>query len=237
MHKTIEEFLDRIDRCDTLDALYDVVCDLRGLLGVEHAVYHSVNRFGKPYALATYSAPWAAYYEGETLYRIDPVVLGAFQRFHPYDWKSLDWDSKQARHFFMEAQDGGVGNQGISVPIRGPHGEFALFSLSHKCSDRDWAQFLGHFKSHLLLIAHFLHQSVRRLDAELGEYELVSLSPREAESLQLLGAGLNRGRAAERLKISEHTLRVYVESARHKLQASNTTHAVAKAVSSGLIAL
>ncbi|MEM7439770.1 MAG: autoinducer binding domain-containing protein [Pseudomonadota bacterium] len=237
MQPVIEGFLERIEQSDTLDDLYDAVCDLRGLLGVEHAVYHSVNRFGKPYALATYSAPWAAYYEGEMLYRIDPVVLGAFQRFHPYDWKSLDWESKQSRHFFLEAQDGGVGNQGISVPIRGPMGEFALFSLSHRCTDQDWARFLGAHRSNLLLIGHFLHEAVRRLDEAPLEPELINLSPRETESLQLLGAGLNRGRVAERLEISEHTLRVYVESARHKLQASNTTHAVAKAVSNGLIAL
>jgi DNA-binding CsgD family transcriptional regulator len=52
-----------------------------------------------------------------------------------------------------------------------------------------------------------------------------------------LSIGLNRSRTAEQLKISEHTLRVYIESARHKLSAANTTHAVAKAVSGGLIAL
>jgi DNA-binding CsgD family transcriptional regulator len=40
---------------------------------------------------------------------------------------------------------------------------------------------------------------------------------------------------AESLSISEHTLRVYIESARFKLGALNTTHAVARAMSRGLI--
>jgi DNA-binding CsgD family transcriptional regulator len=37
------------------------------------------------------------------------------------------------------------------------------------------------------------------------------------------------------LQISEYTLRVYVEGARHKLGALNTTHAVARALTKGLI--
>lgn len=238
MPTPIEAFLERVEHCETLTALDAVVADLRHILDVEHAVYHSVNGKGDQYALATYSEPWSIYYEGEALYRKDPVVLSAFQRFHTYDWKSLDWQSKPARHFFKEAQDGGVGNQGVSVPIRGPGGEFALFSLNDRCTDVQWALFLDARKTDLLLIGHFLHQAVRNLDRD-GQEDLdyITLSPRETEALQLLGAGLNRGRIAERLKISEHTLRVYIESARCKLGGSNTTHAVAKAVSKGLIML
>jgi DNA-binding CsgD family transcriptional regulator len=91
--------------------------------------------------------------------------------------------------------------------------------------------------SDLLLIGHYLHSAVRVLENmdEITEY--VSLSPRETDALRLLGAGMNRGRAAEFLKISEHTLRVYIESARFKLGAANTTHAVAKAMAQGLISI
>ncbi len=39
------------------------------------------------------------------------------------------------------------------------------------------------------------------------------------------------------LSISEHTLRAYIESARFKLGALNTTHAVARALSEGLIVI
>lgn len=237
MQTPTQAFLERVEQCESLETLDRAVADLRHVLDVDHAVYHSVNNAGEPYALNTYSGEWGDYYEGEELYRIDPVVLSAFQKFHAYDWKSLDWDSRKSRRFFGEAQDGGVGNQGVSVPIRGPHGEFALFSLSHHCSDTDWAKFLMAFKSELLLIAHFLHQAVRNLENRDAHLDYVTLSPRETESLQLLGGGLNRAAVADRLNISEHTVRVYVESARFKLGAANTTHAVAKAMSHGLISL
>lgn len=48
-------------------------------------------------------------------------------------------------------------------------------------------------------------------------------------------SGLSRAQAAAELEISEHILRVYIESARHKLGALNTTHAVTRALSAGLI--
>jgi DNA-binding CsgD family transcriptional regulator len=53
--------------------------------------------------------------------------------------------------------------------------------------------------------------------------------------MRALALGKSRAQAAADLEISEHTLRVYIESARHKLGALNTTHAVARALSSGII--
>jgi len=233
----MEAFLERVELCNSFEELYFQIGALRDLFQVNHVVYHSVNQQGDPFALATYGAEWANYYEKEELYKIDPVVLNAFDRFHPYNWKNLSWDKKPARRMLLDAIDGGVGNQGISVPIRGPHGEFALFSLSHSCTDAIWARFIANYMSDLLLIGHFLHQSARRIENVSVTAEYVSLSPRESDALRMLGGGLNRGRVAEKLAISEHTLRVYIESARFKLGAANTTHAVAKAMAKGLITL
>jgi hypothetical protein len=47
--------------------------------------------------------------------------------------------------------------------------------------------------------------------------------------------GYNRGQVSDMLSISEYTLRAYIESARFKLGALNTTHAVARAMAEGLI--
>lgn len=237
MHDQMEAFLERVEHCNTFEALYHQVGELRSLFQVNHVVYHSVNRKGEPFALATYGAEWADYYAKEELYKIDPVVLSAFQRFHPYNWKNLSWDKKRSRSFLVDAIDGGVGNQGVSVPIRGPHGEFALFSLSHSCTDAAWAKFVTNHMSDLLLIGHFIHQTARKIEFAGIKQEFTTLSPRENDALRLLGGGLNRGRVAEKLSISEHTLRVYIESARFKLGAANTTHAVAKAMAQGLIAI
>ncbi|WP_054460434.1 LuxR C-terminal-related transcriptional regulator [Phaeobacter sp. 11ANDIMAR09] len=65
--------------------------------------------------------------------------------------------------------------------------------------------------------------------------EKETLSQREVDALQLLAIGYSRAQVAKALSISEHTLRVYLESARFKLGALNSTHTVAMAVASGQI--
>ena len=50
-----------------------------------------------------------------------------------------------------------------------------------------------------------------------------------------MAAGRSRAQIADRLKISESTLRVYLDSARHKLGGLNAFHAVAIAVKGGAI--
>ena len=51
----------------------------------------------------------------------------------------------------------------------------------------------------------------------------------------MIATGRSRGQVAESLKISEHTLRVYLDTARTKLRALNTIHAVALAYKGGVI--
>jgi hypothetical protein len=188
MHVQMEAFLERVEHCKNLVSLNQVVGEVRHLFQVNHVVYHSVNSNGEPYALATYAQEWAEHYESNELYRIDPVVISAFQRFTPYNWKALDWDKKPARRFFLEALDGGVGNQGVSVPIRGPNGEFALFSVSHNCSDVVWSKFLSQHMADLLLVGHYIHAAVRIMENLETNINYVTLSPRETDALRLLGA-------------------------------------------------
>lgn len=233
----LEIFVERINSSKTYEDLFALLLDLRDVLQVSHIVYHSINRHGDPFALASYSTDWANYYGGEELFKIDPVVLEAFHKFHPYNWKDLSWDTKPARQLLLDASEGGVGNQGLSMPIRGPNGEFSLLSVSHACSDMVWYKFIKQHMSNMLLLAHYIHHTARSIEYPENDQTYTSLSPREQDALRLLGVGLNRARIADQLEISEHTLRVYIESARHKLSAANTTHAVAKAVSVGLIAL
>ncbi len=117
--------------------------DCATISSVEHLVYHSVNSTGQQYAVLTYSPAWVDRYIDEDFARIDPVVQGCFRRFHPVDWKNLDWSGRNTRAFLGEALDAGVGNQGYSVPIRGPNGQFAMFTVSNRAHDDTWQKFTG----------------------------------------------------------------------------------------------
>lgn len=235
MEGLLEPIFESMQHARVLDELRDEIIGLREVLGVEHVVYHSVNSTGEQYAALTYSDEWVTRYLDQDYARIDPVVLGCYRRFNPVDWKKLDWSGKPARAFLGEAIDAGVGNQGFSVPIRGPNGQFALFTVSHKCSDEEWELYTRERTRDLILVSHFVNQKALELERGSDVVTSHALSPREVDALTMLAMGLSRAQAADSLSISEHTIRVYIESARFKLGAMNTTHAVAKALTLGLI--
>lgn len=225
-----DALLERLESAEGLDDLQNLIEDLRDHYAVDHMVYHWVSGSGQQYGCGTYDLVWVQRYVERGYLRIDPVVSGCYQRFHPVDWKRLDWSSKAARAFLKDAIDHGVGNQGFSIPIRGPNGQFALFSLSHNCTDAAWHEFTEARRRELILLAHYFNQKALEFEPGRAPDAGQNLSPREIDAITLLAIGYNRAQAAETLQISEHTLRVYVESARFKLGALNTTHAVARAL-------
>lgn len=231
----LDSFLEALQGARSLEDLQARTEELRDRYKVAHVIYHWVNQAGERFGAGTYSQDWVDRYVEKDYLRMDPVIFGCFQKFIPMNWKMLDWSSKAAQAFWDEAVAYGVGNQGYTIPVRGPNGQFALFTLSDTCDDAEWSEFIACNGRDLMIIAHEFNQAALRF--EVGEDGMLTptLSPRELSVMTYLAKGMNRAQAAAELQISEHTLRVYVESARHKLGAMNTTHAVARALSIGII--
>lgn len=61
------------------------------------------------------------------------------------------------------------------------------------------------------------------------------LSPREVEVVQLMAEGASTNEAAEKLNLSEYTVRDYISDIMQKLNARNRTEAVVKAIRDGMI--
>lgn len=230
-----EQILEQLERAQGLEALQTASEALRDYLGVDHLVYHWVNSNGEQYGCGTYPQEWVERYIEQDYLRVDPVITGCYQKFHPIDWKQLDWSSKAARAFQAEAIKYGIGNKGYSIPVRGPNGQFALFTVSHSGTDAEWVQFTEDHRRELILFAHEFNEKALDLEPGRNPEQSRALSPREVDAMTLLAVGYSRAQVADTLSISEHTLRVYIESARSKLGALNTTHAVARAMSRGLI--
>lgn len=232
----MERFLDRLQNARSLDHVEGLVTGLRDELDVDHAIYHVVGATGQEYGALTYDPEWVRHYISNRYFAIDPVVSEALRTTRPLNWSELDWSNAAARNLLGEASAEGVGKQGYSVPVRGPDGALALFSVTSYKSDAEWQAFGSAHLRDLVLAAHYIHDRVAELtvDRDAGG---AALTPRERDVLSLLSVGRSRGEAAETLRISEHTLRAHVDSARQKLGAQNATHAVATALSRGLLFL
>ncbi len=232
--EALEEFIEHLQRAEALHDLQAATERLRGHYKISHIVYHWVNSAGERFGAGTYSSDWVDRYLEMEYLRTDPVIFGCLQRFTPVDWKQLDWSTKPARTFFQEAVEYGIGNQGYTIPMRGPKGQFALFTANNSCDDGPWQKFVDKNARDLMVIAHEFNQKALEFETEISA-PTANLSPRELSAMTYLAKGFSRAQAADKLSISEHTLRVYIEAARHKLGALNTTHAVARALSSGII--
>ena len=233
----LEGLLESLEQISELDELQAVSEGLRDVYEIDHLAYHWVSGSGEKFGCGTYSDAWRQRYAERDYLRTDPVIQGCYQRFHPVDWKLLDWTGKYVRAFLEDALAHGVGNQGYTVPIRGPNGQFALFTVSHHCDDKAWEAFTKAHRGELILIAHYFNHKALQLEPGRAPEPTQMLSPREIDAMTFLAMGYNRAQVAATLSISEHTLRVYIESARFKLGAANTTHAVARALSRGLIVI
>lgn len=86
------------------------------------------------------------------------------------------------------------------------------------------------------VLDHRDHPSEHDVDGEDGMLE-EALTSRELEVLELIASGLTNRQIAERLGISQHTVKFHIATIYGKLGASRRTEAVRRAVYRGLVTL
>ncbi len=231
----LDKYLQALDQVVAFDHLQELIVELRDQLGIDHVVYHRASANGEQYGFGTYDPNWVERYAQQDYIRIDPVIIECLRNSHPMDWRRVDWTSKTSRDYRAEAISYGVGNQGFSLPVHGPNGQLSVLTASHSTNDASWYTFIERHQKSWILLAHYVTQKAIELENRRIPKIVRTLSPRETDALTYLGMGYSRSHVATMLSISEHTLRAYIESARFKLGSLNTTHAVARAVSEGLI--
>jgi DNA-binding CsgD family transcriptional regulator len=215
---------------------------LRRLLdghGLQHGVYHVRTLPGAdhldPVVITTYPQEWVTEYVQRGYVEVDPVISTSERSILPVDWRNLGVGDPRVTTLFDESRRAGIGPQGLTVPIRGPQGEVALFSATSDVEEKRWVEMLPDTTRLLQTIAFEVHHAV--MTAALGPKfsRPPPLSRRERQVLMLAARGHPMKRIADTLAISEHAVKLYLELARHKLHARNTTHAVAFAISRSLI--
>ncbi len=239
-----EDLFSLLDTLSQTHKLQDATDQLRTALtelGLDHISYLAVNiptqKTALPLLAVTYAPEWQRHYYQNNYVDIDPVVKAGLGGLLPIDWAQVDRSQRVVQRFFSEAQDFDIGQQGLSFPIRGRMNEFALFSVTSDVSDIEWQKMRPTIVPQLLLIAHhFHHYALLNAGVEAPNYGAM-LSQREKECLRWRASGKSDWDISQIMSISERTVKFHLENARAKLDALNTTHAVAKALATGAIAL
>ncbi len=237
-HRPSRDILDTLATVGEPKDMTGIFDSIREHYGIDNIVYHAVNVRGLTkdgaFLRLTYSDEWITQYYQQDYFKIDPVVEEGARAFMPFLWSQLDWSSKRRQEFIEDATAHSVMAAGLSVPVRGPDGQHAIFSMTTDRTDHAWVRQLRAHLPDLHSIAHSVHEATLRVEG-VAAPEAISLSNRERDVLQWAGAGKTTEDIGEILGIAERTVRVYLDTSRHKLGAANRTHAVARALSLGLI--
>jgi len=229
-----EESQQAIERAASVDDLLSALKDMRDQTGVAHLVYHSVcvPAAGKenPLLVLTYDNAWVKRYTEADYFRIDPVVQASIRDFLPVDWVTVDHHSAQARHFFQEAERHGVGCHGMTIPIRGPVGEHALFTINANVSDERWHRWRFSHLRDLHLLAYYFHDRAMRITGLRYVSTLRPLARREKQCLEEIMRGQTPGQIAASLKLSISAVHAYLRAARRKLECATLPEAIGKAM-------
>lgn len=225
-----------VDSADS-DSVEAAVKDITSRYGLKSAAYFGIGLTGKsseaPHLAVTYSSEWVEHYKEQRFVEIDPVIQTGFRRLLPLDWSRIDKSDTRVKNLFGEACEFGLGNKGLSIPVHGRHGDHGLFSITTDLSERDWAYEKLLYLRDFQVIATHLHDKVLKMAGQSPSP--ISLSPRELECLQWIAEGKTAWECAMILGLSQHTVRCYLESARHKLKAASNTHAVSIAHRTGVL--
>ncbi len=233
------QLLEKLAQAERLDAATDAIRTFTRVWGLHNVAYAALNmptpRGEKPLLAMTYSSEWQKRYAQKGYVDIDPIVRAGLGGILPVDWSEIDRSEPLIRRFFGEAQELDVGANGVSIPIRGRHGEFALFTLTSNVSLGEWRVMKQELLRDAVMLAWNFHAAALRAQQTEKEAEAVRLSLREANCLRWKALGKTDDEIAGILGISAHTVRFHLESARARLNAANTMNAVAKALALGLI--
>lgn len=230
--------LTKIDALADKSAVDTLLSGLLDAYSLKSVAYLGTGVAGRPeegpYLAVTYSTEWVERYKASRYVEIDPAIQVGMRRMLPIDWAEFNRNDQRVRQMFGEANEFGLGSHGLSLPVHGRHGDRALMSITSDVDQREWQSLRLQYMRDFQLLALHIHQAVLRLSGAQPA-EGVSLSPRERECLLWIAEGKTYWETAMILGLSEHTVRCYLESARHKLGAANNTHAVNKAGKASLL--
>ena len=179
-------------------------------------------------AAFTHDRDWAYAYISKGMYRFDPRIK-AIEANRPLDWREVCETPEETA--FMSSLTSVTGTtHGLSMPVPAPLGARALIGASFTGTAEAWDRLYAILSPTLTKLAGDLVSI-----AEAATSEQPPLTPRELGVLQWAAEGKTTRDTSAILQIHQRTVEMHLKSAREKLDALNTTHAVARALAHGFI--
>lgn len=224
-----DEFLEELSNEPEIVQCIDMIGAQFGIKFVTyHLAFHEGKAIDTPYVKTNYPADWVRQYLIMNYVEIDPVAQGGFSRALPSLWSDLDWSDPAVVPFLEDAIRHGVGGSGYLIPVTDRRRRRAIVNFAHPEEPDTWAKRISKIDTVLGECAEVLHRKAI-VDLYGKEDERPALSPRELQCLSWVAQGKDAGAIAIILGISEHTVRDYCKSAKHKLGCATLFQAIHRA--------
>ena len=242
----LESFVNGLQSTNDLDDLRAMFEVKARELGLKYFTYHIVKIAGLgtylPYVITTYPDEWVQHYIDKDYVRIDPVISHGPKLMLPFEWEQVAAENMlegKSATLYKEAADLSI-QKGLSIPIHGHKGEFAMMSVVPDAKGREAEKLIEENRNllHLLALYYHNHAGSMLIERMHGATKRKSvLTNREREVLQWTAVGKSTWDISQILHLSEASVVFHIENAKRKLEVSNRTHAVVKAIMLGLISL
>ena len=168
---------------------HDLAETLRAIasdIGLSHISYVRLSPDKSPdvsllVAVVTYSRLWQHRYFVKKYMSNDPVISYGRAADRPFDWANLPLDDPATKAFFADAMNHSIGRNGLSIPLRGRRGAFALVSFTSDLPKDEWEDYkAANIKS--LKLLSVLIDSAANINFKLRRLSSPFVEPRRAMS-------------------------------------------------------
>jgi DNA-binding CsgD family transcriptional regulator len=179
----------------------------------------------------SYPAEWLELYFDNDFHLIDPILIENFTNFGVQYWSDTYKKHGNPKEFIALAEDFEL-KGGYSCGLMDhTQREGSLFSLAGEASDHPRNRAI------LDILVPHLHHALSHVARGTRVQPATSISAREQEVLKWISEGKSSWEIAMILVISERTVKFHTAAILNKLGAANRAHAVAIALSSGMISM
>jgi len=229
-------FIERLENIPNIQGVIDEMSKSLSIFGFENFIITGLpnlkERFDQVVLLKKWPIGWFEIYTKKDYVRSDPVIRLCRNTVQPFEWSEAPYDREgdpRAAEVMDRATDFRMKN-GFCLPIHGINGYEACLSMSGINLDLS-----SRTKPALHLMAMYAFERTRQLLDPLPCRRTDLLTPREREALMWAAAGKSAADTGDILGITERTVTAHIASACQKLNATNKTQAVARAMQYKLI--
>jgi len=230
--------LETINGCITCTNTFkanSLINKLKGILEFDNVVYGLAKLNGTglivSYDIINFSYPseWLDLYKERKFHTVDPISIENFCSFNLQFWEDTYKKRRSTKEFIFASMDFSLIN-GYACGVKNQKGtEGSILSFAGKLTKKPRNKYI------IEIVTPHLHQAFSSILSSNKKQSSITLSKREVEILKWIKRGKSSWAISMIFSISESTVKFHVNNIMMKLDAVSRTHAVAIALSEGVI--